>query len=60
MDTHAGRAAVVTGAARGTGQAIKRIATADDVVGTVCFLSSEDSAFMTGQTLVPDGGLMRV
>lgn len=41
-------------------QAIKRIGTAQDVVGTVCFLSSEDSAFMTGQTLVPDGGLMRV
>ncbi len=41
-------------------QAIKRIGTAQDVVGTVCFLSSEDSAFLTGQTLVPDGGLMRV
>lgn len=41
-------------------QAIKRIGTAQDVVGTVCFLSSDDSAFMTGQTLVPDGGLMRV
>lgn len=41
-------------------QAIKRVGTAQDVVGTVCFLSSEDSAFMTGQTLVPDGGLMRV
>jgi NAD(P)-dependent dehydrogenase (short-subunit alcohol dehydrogenase family) len=41
-------------------QAIKRIGTAEDIVGTVCFLSSEDSAFMTGQTVVPDGGLMRV
>lgn len=41
-------------------QAIKRVGTAQDVVGTVCFLSSEDSAFLTGQTLVADGGLMRV
>ena len=41
-------------------QAIKRVGAADDIVGTVCFLSSEDSAFLTGQTLVADGGLMRV
>jgi NAD(P)-dependent dehydrogenase (short-subunit alcohol dehydrogenase family) len=41
-------------------QAIKRIGTAEDIVGTVCFLSSDDSAFMTGQTVVSDGGLMRV
>ena len=41
-------------------QAIKRVGVADDIVGTVCFLSSADSAFMTGQTLVSDGGLMRV
>ncbi len=41
-------------------QAIKRVGIATDIVGTVCFLSSADSAFMTGQTLVSDGGLMRV
>jgi NAD(P)-dependent dehydrogenase (short-subunit alcohol dehydrogenase family) len=41
-------------------QAIKRIGTAEDIVGTVCFLSSDDSAFVTGQTIVADGGLMRV
>jgi NAD(P)-dependent dehydrogenase (short-subunit alcohol dehydrogenase family) len=41
-------------------QAIKRVGVADDIVGTVCFLSSDDAAFMTGQTLVADGGLMRV
>jgi NAD(P)-dependent dehydrogenase (short-subunit alcohol dehydrogenase family) len=41
-------------------QAIKRIRTPQDSVGTVCFLTSDDSAFMTGQTLVSDGGLMRV
>ncbi|GGF35183.1 SDR family NAD(P)-dependent oxidoreductase [Subtercola lobariae] len=41
-------------------QAIKRAGVAEDIVGTVCFLSSDDSAFMTGQTVVCDGGLMRV
>ncbi|WP_410589311.1 SDR family NAD(P)-dependent oxidoreductase [Amycolatopsis sp. lyj-23] len=41
-------------------QAIKRVGTAADIVGTVCFLSSDDSAFVTGQTIVADGGLMRV
>jgi NAD(P)-dependent dehydrogenase (short-subunit alcohol dehydrogenase family) len=41
-------------------QAIKRVGSADDIVGTVCFLTSDDAAFMTGQTLVTDGGWMRV
>jgi NAD(P)-dependent dehydrogenase (short-subunit alcohol dehydrogenase family) len=41
-------------------QAIKRIGTAADIIGTVCFLSSDDCAFVTGQTIVADGGLMRV
>jgi NAD(P)-dependent dehydrogenase (short-subunit alcohol dehydrogenase family) len=41
-------------------QAIKRVGTAADIVGTVCFLSCDDSAFLTGQTIVADGGLMRV
>lgn len=41
-------------------QAIKRVGTAADIIGTVCFLSSDDSAFVTGQTIVADGGLMRV
>lgn len=41
-------------------QAIKRVGVAEDIVGTICFLTSEDSAFLTGQTLVADGGLMRV
>jgi NAD(P)-dependent dehydrogenase (short-subunit alcohol dehydrogenase family) len=38
------------------GRAIARDQFPDDLVGTVLFLSSEDSAFMTGQTLVVDGG----
>ena len=43
-----------------TQQPIKRVGVAEDIVGTVAFLTSDDSAFMTGQTLVCDGGLMRV
>lgn len=41
-------------------QAIKRNGTAEDIVGTVCFLTSDDAAFTTGQTLVADGGWWRV
>jgi NAD(P)-dependent dehydrogenase (short-subunit alcohol dehydrogenase family) len=37
-------------------QAIKRIAVPEDVVGTLVFLTSDDAAFMTGQTIVTDGG----
>jgi NAD(P)-dependent dehydrogenase (short-subunit alcohol dehydrogenase family) len=38
-------------------QAIKKAAEPDDVVGAILFLSSEDSYFVTGQTLYADGGL---
>ncbi|WP_316250488.1 SDR family NAD(P)-dependent oxidoreductase [Tsukamurella columbiensis] len=41
-------------------QAIKRGGVADDIVGTVCFLSSDDCAFVTGQTIMADGGLVRL
>jgi NAD(P)-dependent dehydrogenase (short-subunit alcohol dehydrogenase family) len=41
-------------------QAIKRPATTDDIVGTVAFLSSDDAAFVTGQTIMADGGLARL
>lgn len=41
-------------------QAIKRVGEAQDIVGTVCFLSSDDAEFLTAQTIVPDGGFMRV
>ena len=37
-------------------RSLKREAVAEDLEGTVVFLASEDSAFMTGQTLVVDGG----
>lgn len=35
---------------------IERDQVPEDIVGTVAFLASQDSAFMTGQTLVVDGG----
>lgn len=40
-------------------QAIKRTQLPSDVVGTVSFLASDDAGFITGQTVVVDGGLVR-
>jgi NAD(P)-dependent dehydrogenase (short-subunit alcohol dehydrogenase family) len=40
-------------------QAIKRVEVPEDLVGTVSFLTSDDAAFMTGQTLNVDGGRVR-
>jgi 3-oxoacyl-[acyl-carrier protein] reductase len=37
-------------------QSIKRVSVPDDLVGTVAFLASSDSSFMTGQALTIDGG----
>lgn len=37
-------------------RAIKRIQTPEDIVGAVIFLSSDESDFITGQTIVVDGG----
>ena len=37
-------------------QAIKRVEVPDDLVGTVSYLTSDDAAFITGQTLNVDGG----
>ena len=39
-----------------TTRAIQRDEKPEDLVGTVSFLASDDAAFMTGQTLVVDGG----
>jgi NAD(P)-dependent dehydrogenase (short-subunit alcohol dehydrogenase family) len=40
-------------------QAIRRVEVPDDLVGTVSFLTSDDAAFITGQTLNVDGGRVR-
>jgi 3-oxoacyl-[acyl-carrier protein] reductase len=37
-------------------QSIKRVSVPGDIVGTVAFLASSDSSFMTGQALAIDGG----
>jgi len=41
-------------------QAIKRTQEPYDLVGVVSFLVSDDAAFMTGQTVMVDGGLIRL
>ena len=43
-------------AANLAGRAIKRDEMPDDLIGAVLFLCSSDSDFVTGQTLVVDGG----
>jgi NAD(P)-dependent dehydrogenase (short-subunit alcohol dehydrogenase family) len=40
-------------------QAIKRLQMPDDLTGTLTFLVSDDAAFITGQTIYVDGGLLR-
>ena len=37
-------------------RSIKRLQTPDDLMGTLVFLASSDSDFMTGQAIVVDGG----
>ncbi|MBS1678249.1 MAG: SDR family oxidoreductase [Actinobacteria bacterium] len=41
------------------GQAIKRTEQPEDLVGAISFLTSDDAAFITGQTLCVDGGWVR-
>jgi NAD(P)-dependent dehydrogenase (short-subunit alcohol dehydrogenase family) len=40
-------------------QSIKRTQVPEDLTGAALFLVSDDSAFMTGQTLAVDGGMVR-
>ena len=37
-------------------RSIKRLQTPEDLMGTLVFLASSDSDFMTGQAIVVDGG----
>jgi NAD(P)-dependent dehydrogenase (short-subunit alcohol dehydrogenase family) len=41
-------------------QSIKRVEMPEDLVGTVAFLTSDDAAFITGQTICVDGGFVRL
>jgi len=41
-------------------QAIKCLGTPADIAGPVAFLTSDDARFVTGQTLVVDGGWLRL
>jgi NAD(P)-dependent dehydrogenase (short-subunit alcohol dehydrogenase family) len=41
-------------------QAIKRTQEPSDLAGLLSFLASDDSAFITGQTVMVDGGLIRL
>ena len=41
-------------------QAIKRVEVPEDLIGTVSFLTSDDAAFITGQTLYVNGGKVYV
>ncbi|GBQ65747.1 oxidoreductase [Ameyamaea chiangmaiensis NBRC 103196] len=59
------RFAELTGAAKGEtykkyvdGIALGRAETADDVAGLVAFLAGDDAAYMTGQSVLIDGGLV--
>lgn len=40
-------------------QAIKRTGQPEDLAGVVSFLASDDAAFITGQTIAADGGMVR-
>jgi NAD(P)-dependent dehydrogenase (short-subunit alcohol dehydrogenase family) len=38
---------------------MKRYGTADEIAATIAFLASEGAAYITGQSIRVDGGLLR-
>jgi NAD(P)-dependent dehydrogenase (short-subunit alcohol dehydrogenase family) len=40
--------------------AMKRFAQPEEIVGTAVFLASDDSSYITGQTIFVDGGWLAV
>ncbi len=52
-----GGGSVDTGAAQAAAlNMLQRVGEADDIAAPVCFLLSDEAGFMTGTTIVPDGG----
>ena len=45
---------------QGEGIPMRRMGSADDIIGTAIFLAAPASDFMTGSTLYPDGGLTAI
>jgi 3-oxoacyl-[acyl-carrier protein] reductase len=43
----------------GAQTALKRVATADEVADAIVWLSSDRASYITGQTVLVDGGLYR-
>ena len=41
-------------------QAIKPLGQLADIAGPVAFLTGDDAGFITGQTIIADGGLLRL
>lgn len=41
-----------------SGYALKRLGTPEEIAATIAFLASDDASWITGQTIVVDGGLM--
>jgi NAD(P)-dependent dehydrogenase (short-subunit alcohol dehydrogenase family) len=59
-DRYAGMTQDQLYAAAAQKQSIPRPATPGDLVGVMSFLASDDAAFITGQTIYADGGVVRV